>query len=167
MNTGERLRQLRITRSLSQEELSKLLGVQRQIVSYYETGARQPTINDLIKLAREFDTTVDYLLCLSDVRTAETDIEKIERSKIYECTLSAYGLTVQVDMLIEEMAELTTELLHDRRGREANISEEIADVQIMLEQITQFFKLEDAVEIQKDRKLRRLAERLGLGGTEE
>lgn len=90
-----------------------------------------------------------------------------QKKHVYVHALSAYGLTAQVDMLIEEMAELTTALLHDRRGRETNIPEEIADVQIMLEQITQFFKLEDAVEIQKDRKLRRLAERLGLGGTEE
>ena len=90
-----------------------------------------------------------------------------QKKNIYECALSAYGLNAQVDMLIEEMSELTTALLHDRRGRETSIPEEIADVQIMLEQITQFFKLEDAVEIQKDRKLRRLAERLGIGGVEE
>lgn len=167
MNTGERLKQLRITRSLSQTDLGEKLNCSRYRVADLERGRITPTLKDIKILCNLYSVSANYLFGISDVRTTETDVEKSKISKIYECALSAYGLTAQVDMLIEEMAELTTALLHDRRGREANIPEEIADVQIMLEQITQFFKLEDAVEIQKDRKLRRLAERLGLGGTEE
>lgn len=81
---------------------------------------------------------------------------------IYDQALSQYGISAQVDMLIEEMAELMVALLHDRRGRETNIPEEIADVQIMLEQIIQFFGIENAVKEQKDRKIMRLSERLNM-----
>lgn len=77
MSTGERIKQLREEKEMSQETLAGILGVQRQIISYYETGARRPNVNDLIKLAYEFNTTVDYLLGLSNVRTAEIEIKAI------------------------------------------------------------------------------------------
>lgn len=85
-----------------------------------------------------------------------------QNKHIYDQAISQYGISAQVDMLIEEMAELMMALLHDRRGRETNIPEEIADVQIMLEQIIQFFKIENAVKEQKDRKIMRLSERLNM-----
>ena len=91
-------------------------------------------------------------------------MENYQKKHVYECALFEYGLAAQIDMLIEEMAELTTALLHDRRGRDANIPEEIADVLIVLEQIIQFFKMEDSVAEQKDRKLQRLAERIKAKG---
>lgn len=49
--------------------------------------------------------------------------------------LSKFGENAQKEMLIEEIAELTQAILKDRRGRESNIAEEIADVQIVLDQI--------------------------------
>jgi len=55
--------------------------------------------------------------------------------KIHQQALNKFGERNQKDMLIEEMSELTQALLKDRRGRESNISEEIADVQIVLDQI--------------------------------
>ncbi len=54
---------------------------------------------------------------------------------IHQQALTKFGEQKQKDMLIEEMSELTQALLKDRRGRESNISEEIADVQIVLDQI--------------------------------
>jgi len=53
----------------------------------------------------------------------------------YQRALSKFGENAQKEMIIEEMAELTQAILKDRRGRESNISEEIADVQIVLDQI--------------------------------
>lgn len=53
----------------------------------------------------------------------------------HQLALSKFGENAQKEMLIEEMAELTQAILKDRRGRESNIAEEIADVQIVLDQI--------------------------------
>lgn len=53
----------------------------------------------------------------------------------HQRALSKFGENAQKEILIEEMAELTQAILKDRRGRESNISEEIADVQIVLDQI--------------------------------
>jgi len=54
---------------------------------------------------------------------------------IHQQVLTKFGEQKQKDMLIEEMAELMQALQKERRGLEHNISEEIADVQIMLDQI--------------------------------
>ena len=54
---------------------------------------------------------------------------------IHQQALTKFGEQKQKDMLIEEMAELMQALQKERRGLEHNISEEIADVQIMLDQI--------------------------------
>ena len=64
---GERLKECRKAKKENQEDLAKLLNVQRQIISYYETGARTPNIEDLAILAKHFDTTVDYLIGLSEI----------------------------------------------------------------------------------------------------
>jgi NTP pyrophosphatase (non-canonical NTP hydrolase) len=56
-----------------------------------------------------------------------------------------WGSSIQADMLIEEMAELTKEVCKYKRGRNniAEITEEIADVFIMLEQAKIIFSISD------------------------
>lgn len=71
-----------------------------------------------------------------------------------------YGKSAQVDMAIEEMSELHVALLHERRGRENNIAEEIADTEIMLQQLEMIFDVSEEVETIKAEKLERLKERL-------
>ena len=71
-----------------------------------------------------------------------------------------YGKSAQVDMAIEEMSELHVALLHERRGREKNIAEEIADTEIMLQQLEMIFDVSKEVETIKAEKLERLKERL-------
>jgi NTP pyrophosphatase (non-canonical NTP hydrolase) len=48
-----------------------------------------------------------------------------------------YGKDIQLDVAIEEMAELTKEIVKHKRGKNNHIelAEEIADVHIMLEQV--------------------------------
>lgn len=82
----------------------------------------------------------------------------ITKREIYEKALSVFGIHSQVHMVFEEMAELQKALCKFERGKPdiENIAEEIADVQIMLEQITQFFCIREQVELEKDKKLSRL-----------
>jgi hypothetical protein len=70
-----------------------------------------------------------------------------------------WGCAAQIDMLIEECSELITALLHMRRHRKHNVIEEIADVEILLTQIKQFF-LSTALAEAKQKKLDRLEQRL-------
>ena len=56
----------------------------------------------------------------------------------YEILTSAiekYGEKAQEEVAIEELSELIQAICHKHRGREHNIAEEIADVEIMLKQL--------------------------------
>ena len=61
MNTAERLKELRESKGLSQEQLAKIIGVDRTTIVKYETGASRPT-RYLKRIAHFFDVTTDYLL---------------------------------------------------------------------------------------------------------
>ena len=56
---------------------------------------------------------------------------------IYKCAIAHYGEDMQQNIAVEEMAELTKEIIKHKRGADNkyNLLEEIADVYIMLEQL--------------------------------
>lgn len=59
---GERLRELRKEKGLSQDEFAKILGTSKQILSRYELGQRSPKIEQVSKYAEKLKVSVDYLL---------------------------------------------------------------------------------------------------------
>jgi len=65
---SQRLRQLRNTKHLTQEQVARKVGVTASMVSSYETDIRLPSYEVLIKIANLFGVTVDYLLCREDKR---------------------------------------------------------------------------------------------------
>jgi hypothetical protein len=89
----------------------------------------------------------------------------MSKTKLYRIALSTYGAEAQTLMAMEEMAELQKELCKHARGREnrAQIAEEIADVQIMLEQMAMLHDCAGLVEGYKAQKLERLEKRLREG----
>ncbi len=62
LTLAERLRGLRAGRGFSQELLAERLGVSRQAVSKWETGAAEPSTANLLALADLYEITVDELL---------------------------------------------------------------------------------------------------------
>ena len=59
---GNRLKELRKQKGLTQEQLAKRLWVTKSIISAYESGVKFPSLDMLIKLARTFNISTDYLL---------------------------------------------------------------------------------------------------------
>lgn len=83
---------------------------------------------------------------------------------IYSAAVKKYGKEHQLIMCMEEMAELTKELSKNIRGSKntTSISEEMADVEIMLEQLRVIFSNRSEVDTIKAEKLIRLADRLEM-----
>lgn len=81
---------------------------------------------------------------------------------LYAVAVKKYGKLSQLIMCMEEMAELTKELSKSIRGADnsAAIAEEMADVEIMLEQLRLIYRNRSEVDTIKADKLRRLAYRL-------
>ena len=61
---GEKIKELRTERGLSQKQLADKIGVATNTVSQYESGKSKTSIDILSNLAIELDTTTDFLLGL-------------------------------------------------------------------------------------------------------
>jgi transcriptional regulator with XRE-family HTH domain len=66
MKIANRLKQLRQTNDVSQQELADLLGISTRAWRFYESGDREPNIAGLIALADYFNVSLDYLVGRSD-----------------------------------------------------------------------------------------------------
>lgn len=72
--------------NLKQREVAEMTGVQNSAVSKWERGATLPDTKTLIKIAKIYNTTTDYLLGLQQPASqfADVRIEQQEILKIYE-----------------------------------------------------------------------------------
>ena len=59
---SDNIRNYRKENNLSQDELAEKLGVSRQSISLWENGQTQPTVDNIIALAKIFNITADELL---------------------------------------------------------------------------------------------------------
>lgn len=84
--------------------------------------------------------------------------------KVFETALKTWGAHAQTIMVFEEMSELQKELCKNYRGKDnvEQIAEEIADVQIMLEQMIIIYNCDEDVKEYRRRKVERLKIRLGI-----
>lgn len=103
----------------------------------------------------EFNTKEECIAWLKQERL-------INKKEVYKKALETWGQEAQITMVFEEMSELQKELCKALRGNKVtgNIAEEIADVEIMLEQMKLLFGIESLVRANKIYKLERLDERL-------
>lgn len=62
----ERIRNLREDKDLSQEDIAKILNISQPTYSRYESGILDIPSTALIKLSKFYETSVDYLLELTD-----------------------------------------------------------------------------------------------------
>lgn len=88
----------------------------------------------------------------------------MKKDKLYKLALSIYGVELQKQVCIEEMSKLTKELCKMSRckGNIESIAEEIADVEIMIEQMKQAYDIHEKVSQYKYKKLKRLEQHLAI-----
>ena len=89
----------------------------------------------------------------------------MDRYNIYNSAIDTFGESNQIIVAIEEMSELTQELTKYLRGSAniENITEEIADVEIMIEQLKAMYHNHYYVEKAKLKKIDRLKMRVEKG----
>ncbi|WP_379700537.1 helix-turn-helix domain-containing protein [Mediterraneibacter gnavus] len=97
-NFSKRLKTLRETAELTQEQLAKELKVSRGAISYYEKGERTPDIEFLDSVSEFFGLPIDYLLGYSE------NIKEKHKDMYTE-----YGLT---DEACDELEGVDSELGH-------------------------------------------------------
>lgn len=63
-----RLKEIREDRDIKQEDIAKLLSTTQQQYSKYELGIQSIPVERLNLLADFYGTSVDYLICRTDIR---------------------------------------------------------------------------------------------------
>ncbi len=98
---GENLARYRKDKGLSQEKLAEYMGVSRQAVTKWESNTTKPSSENLIKLAKLFDVSVDVLL--SDVYKNTLNEENISTSKASWLLIGISILEVIVYIVLSNM----------------------------------------------------------------
>ncbi|NHJ86471.1 MAG: helix-turn-helix transcriptional regulator [Asgard group archaeon] len=106
---GKNIQLLRKKNKLTQEELSKYLGCERVMLSYYETDTRQPNLDTLIKLSDVFGVELDDLLDESDCkleenlalafRTESMSVDNLNEIAMFKKIIKNY---IKMDNLVKE-----------------------------------------------------------------
>lgn len=84
MNIGQSIKQLRMDRELSREDLAKNIGYGASIIRYWENNEKTPNALAVIALATFFNVTSDYILGLEDEfgnKIDQNDAPKVEEKK--------------------------------------------------------------------------------------
>lgn len=82
--TGQRLKVLRKEQGYTLEQVGEFLDTTKVTISRYENDVRVPTSDPMSKLAKLYNVSSDYLLCLTDKRLHLQENTKIENDETEE-----------------------------------------------------------------------------------
>lgn len=71
VNMGQRLKELRIMKNLTQKQVADRVGLAVSAISSYESGFRYPSYPTLVKLASMYHVSCDYLIGVPSSRTID------------------------------------------------------------------------------------------------
>lgn len=95
MTMGERIKQLRKEKGMTQTDLAQTLNVTKGTVSTWETNSRTPSFDTLNALSDLFERRLDYIMGRSDDAAPTTqsadDLEDLALSQV-EADLTEYAL---------------------------------------------------------------------------
>ncbi|AHM56379.1 transcriptional regulator, XRE family [Peptoclostridium acidaminophilum DSM 3953] len=97
---GDRLKNLRIEKDLTQQDIADILGVGRATIAGYETKGKQPDFDKLKSISDYFDVSIDYLLGRTDERKPGSKI----LTKAYH-SINANGLSEEDIKQVEDYIE--------------------------------------------------------------
>ena len=102
LEQAERIKNLRIEKKLTQQELGNIVGLTSTGVSYWESGKAVPNFETMIKLSNYFGVSIDYFTGKSELgnkgmilfRKAE-QVNKEDREKMYNIIDSTIDIFLQ------------------------------------------------------------------------
>ncbi|MBE6756413.1 MAG: LexA family transcriptional regulator [Ruminococcaceae bacterium] len=83
---SENLKKSRLNSGMKVDEIASSLGVSQQTYYNYESGNREPSIENIVVLAKLFGVSADYLFGMTD----DTDTKIAPQTPIKESTIKVY-----------------------------------------------------------------------------
>ena len=93
MKIGEKIKEQRLKKKWTQEQLAQLLNVSRSTVSSWEVGRNYPDLETIISISDLFGISLDNLL-REDTQMVKETTKKIKRGEIYKTILVAIGVVL-------------------------------------------------------------------------
>jgi transcriptional regulator with XRE-family HTH domain len=119
---GERLRELRLHKKLSQGKLAKELGVTIQAISNWERSSEAPSSERISQLCTLFSASADYFLGFVDRPYEHIEIEKLppDEQRLLELYRAGKLPAVLGEILLAQLGsgEDQPRLIEDKTGRE-------------------------------------------------
>lgn len=85
VNLGDRYRNLRKDRKLTQDDLAQYLGLTRSAINTWEQGLSIPSVNMIISLSQFYGVTTDYLLGLDNADLVDiTNLSSSDRVLVHD-----------------------------------------------------------------------------------
>lgn len=111
---GERLKDLRKSKKVTQDEVAKVLKITRGAYSHFENNRNEPSLDLLNKLADYFDVTSDYLQGRTDEKNEAyklTDKETKDIAIEVQNMVDGMNTDAEINFYGEPMSEEDKELL--------------------------------------------------------
>lgn len=82
VDVGSRIKKLRVSQKITQNDFASRLGVTKSAISSYENGSRLPSYDILIKISRIFKVSTDYLLGCVDEKSQTVNVSGLSDKQI-------------------------------------------------------------------------------------
>ena len=82
VDVGSRIKELRVSQKITQNDFASRLGVTKSAISSYENGSRLPSYDILIMISRIFKVSTDYLLGCVDEKSQTVNVSGLSDKQI-------------------------------------------------------------------------------------
>ncbi len=97
---GENIRDRRVAKALTQDQLAEMLGVSRNTVSRWERGVNIPDLSLLVQLSRALDVSIDRLITGQDYpESVISQIPSVEESDADESSRFSRARLIMISLL--------------------------------------------------------------------
>ena len=112
----EKIKELRLSKKMTQQEVADKLGITRPAYTAYESGKREPDFSILQSLANIFDVTTDYLLGRNKTPKWADENDLVELDKMLDSNVNmAYGGETLTDEEKQRVKDVLTGLFWEFR----------------------------------------------------
>ena len=108
---GKRVKEIRLSKNLSQAKLAEMADLSTQYLSHIETARKQASLTSLISIAKEMDITLDELLngnqinspveYKNDIDILLSDCTKYEKRVLFELMRATKRILRENESLLE------------------------------------------------------------------
>ncbi len=111
---GQRIKNSRVHKSLSLQEVADSIGVSKQMVNKYELGKSVPTSEKLIALSKLFNQKIDYFFRKSEVTIGDISFRKKSKFSNKKVNALKEEIRIQIEnyLYIENTCNVAFELIN-------------------------------------------------------